>query len=128
MSETESKQIFAKKFGLLLAETGLSQVEVAALLSVSTSTVSSWCLAQRMPRMDKIERLSEIFSVPRSYFVEEDPAPLDPELQKTEQDLKLLARHLKELPAEQRERLIENFRETVELYYDAMEKKKGGGK
>lgn len=38
----------------------------------------------------------------------------------TERKLKLLARHLDQIPEEQRERLIKNFEDTIDLYFDAM--------
>ena len=70
MSESESKRIFAEKFNRILTERNQSQVEIARLLQVSTSTVSSWSQATRMPRMDKIEQLAAHFGVPKSYFIE----------------------------------------------------------
>ena len=64
MSEAESKKIFQKKFNRLLAEQHITQKEVAAI-----------CGATNMPRMDKIERLANYFSLPKSYFIEDDHQP-----------------------------------------------------
>lgn len=72
MSEAESKKIFQKKFNRLLAEQHITQKEVAAICGASTSTVSTWSKGTNMPRMDKIERLANYFSLPKSYFIEDD--------------------------------------------------------
>lgn len=75
MSEAESKKIFQKKFNRLLAEQHITQKEVAAICGASTSTVSTWSKGTNMPRMDKIERLANYFSLPKSYFIEDDHQP-----------------------------------------------------
>ena len=75
MSEAESKKIFIKKFNRLLAEQHITQKEVAAICGASTSTVSTWSKGTNMPRMDKIERLANYFSLPKSYFIEDDHQP-----------------------------------------------------
>ena len=75
MSEAESKRIFQKKFRELLEQRQLSQKEIAEICNVSTSTVSTWFKGINIPRMDKIERLANYFGLPKSYFIEESPAP-----------------------------------------------------
>lgn len=77
MSEAESKRIFQSRFNELLDSRHISQKEIASICKVSTSTVSTWSKGINMPRMDKIERLSEYFSIPKSYFIEENAADLD---------------------------------------------------
>lgn len=39
---------------------------------------------------------------------------------KTEQKLKLLARHLDEIPDDKREKLIKNFEDSIDVYLDAL--------
>lgn len=76
MSEAESKKIFQARFNQLLISHRISQKEIASVCQVSTSTVSTWSKGLNMPRMDKIERLADYFSVPKSYFIEETaPVP-----------------------------------------------------
>lgn len=76
MSEIESKRIFQKKFNQLLEERQITQKEVAGICNASTSTVSTWSNGTNMPRMDKIERLANHFGLPKSYFIEEEPASI----------------------------------------------------
>lgn len=69
-------QIFAKNLSRLLESHHISQRDIAKILSVSSSTVSSWCTGQKIPRMDKIERLASYFGVLKSDLIEEKPTPV----------------------------------------------------
>lgn len=60
------RRIFAENLLRLMRENEERQVDVARLLSVSKSTVSSYCSAQQLPRMDKIEQLAHHYGVSRS--------------------------------------------------------------
>jgi repressor LexA len=41
-------------------------------LKVNRSAISSWCNAQRTPRIDKLELLGDYFGVPIEYFLREN--------------------------------------------------------
>lgn len=69
-------QIFAKNLSRLLESHHISQRDIAKILSVSSSTVSSWCTGRKIPRMDKIERLASYFGVLKSDLIEEKPTPV----------------------------------------------------
>lgn len=75
MSENLLKKIFAKNLNYYLARADKSQSEIASLLNISTSTFSSWCTAQKMPRMDSIQALADYFHIQKSDLIEEKPAP-----------------------------------------------------
>lgn len=110
-------------------ELGLSQEELAHMLGYrSRSTIAKIEAGVNDIPQSKILAFAEALSTTPAELMgfTSHPTPRDPELQKTEQGLRLLARRLGELPADQRERLIQNFQDTVQLYYDAMEKKKEG--
>lgn len=70
MPSYETKKIFANNLTRLLAESGRTQLDLAKRMNVSPSTVSSWCTADKMPRMDKIEWMAEYFGVPTSALIE----------------------------------------------------------
>ena len=42
------------------------------MLGVSRSTVNKWMKQKAVPRMGLIEKMSSIFGVPKSFFIEED--------------------------------------------------------
>ena len=82
MSEYD-RSVFASNLSRLMAARGIKAVDIAALLHVSKSTVSSWLNAQKTPRMDKIESLAEYFGVAKSELIESGGSVLingDPEL------------------------------------------------
>lgn len=99
MSDTEFKVIFAKNLNHLLDVRGETQADIMRLLGVSKSTVSSWCTAEKMPRMDKVEALANHFGVMKSDLIEDKgdtkkPAPEGSELSAVDQELISLLRQL----------------------------------
>ena len=70
LSNYETKKIFSENLVHLLEESGKTQLDLAKQMQVAPSTVSSWCTADKMPRMDKVERMAEYFSVPTSALIE----------------------------------------------------------
>lgn len=66
----EINKIFANNLKKLLAESGMSQTELADKLNVSQQSVSSWVSGKTVPRMGKIEELSILFNVSKSEIIE----------------------------------------------------------
>ena len=73
------RRIFAENLLRLMRERQERQIDLARLLNVSKSTVSSYCSAQQLPRMDKIEQLALHFGVTRSALLGEEPEKAVPE-------------------------------------------------
>ncbi|MFR5876358.1 MAG: helix-turn-helix transcriptional regulator [Eubacterium sp.] len=65
------KKVFANNLNRIMEENEKKQADIRKLLNVSKSTVSSWCNAQKMPRMDKIEILAKYFGVLKSDLIED---------------------------------------------------------
>lgn len=72
------RYIFAANLKRLMQRSGERQVDIARILGVSKATVSAYCNAAQMPRMDKIEQLSRHFGVSRAELIEAVGAPLSP--------------------------------------------------
>ncbi|MBR2080037.1 MAG: helix-turn-helix transcriptional regulator [Oscillospiraceae bacterium] len=68
------KTVFARNLVRLMKASGETQADIARLLNVSKSTVSAYCKASQLPRMDKIEILAKHFSVQKSDLIEEPSA------------------------------------------------------
>lgn len=64
------KNIFASNLNYYMKKHHDTQVDIARLLGVSKSTVSSYCAGTQMPRMDKIEALSIHFGIRKSELLE----------------------------------------------------------
>lgn len=67
----ELKALFSSRLSALLNEQNINQAELAKILGVSESTVGKWMLMKSLPRMGIIQKLSDYFGVPKSYFLEE---------------------------------------------------------
>lgn len=64
--------IFADKLTLLRKKAGWSQEELAEHMDVSRQSVSKWEGAQSIPDLEKIIRLSELFSVSTDYLLKDE--------------------------------------------------------
>ena len=60
---TNTRKIFRDNLFYFLSKTGEQQTDICNLLDVSSSTVSSWFSADKMPRIEKIELLAEHYGV-----------------------------------------------------------------
>lgn len=57
----------------------MNQNTLAELLGMSESSIGKWTLGKSMPRtMGQIEKISSIFGVEKSYFLEPDPPTVQP--------------------------------------------------
>lgn len=65
------KKIFAKNLNKYMSENNKKPKDLCLLLNVGKSTVSSWCNAEKIPRMDKIEILAKYFGILKSDLIEE---------------------------------------------------------
>lgn len=66
MKEQEINNIIARNISDYMTRLDLYQQDVAEALNVSQATVSNWCKGIKMPRMDKIDKLCELFKCRRS--------------------------------------------------------------
>ena len=71
MSEQEFNILFAKNLNYYLRVNGITQLDLANRLGVSTSAVSAWCRGAKTPRMDKVDAMCKYFRIKRSDLMEE---------------------------------------------------------
>ena len=71
MEQQETKRIFAKNLKAVLTRNGVTQAELAEMMDVAYSSVSSWCNGVKIPRMDKIEWIANHFNIRKSDLIEE---------------------------------------------------------
>lgn len=72
MSDIENARlIISKRIQEVLDKNDMTQSDLAKILNVSESTVGKWILMKSIPRMGIIQKLSDYFNVPKSYFLEE---------------------------------------------------------
>ena len=72
MSNLGNKETMAKNIRRYLAKKGMTMVALADLIDVPYNTVNNWCNAVSYPRIDKIERMANLFGVTKADLVEEE--------------------------------------------------------
>lgn len=70
MNNQEINKIIAENLSSLLEKSGKTQLDLADYMGVSQATISNWCKGVKLPRMDKIDRICDFFSVSRSQLME----------------------------------------------------------
>lgn len=65
------KRIFARNLTKILEDNNMSQTELAKYLGVTKGSVSQWCLGEKMPRMDKVQKIAIKFNLSLSDLVED---------------------------------------------------------
>lgn len=63
MSEEQYRKKFGKRLSYYMSINGKNQMDLMNDLSLSSSTISSWCNGVRLPRMEKIEMLANYFGI-----------------------------------------------------------------
>jgi len=66
MSEQEINRIIAQNIVRYMEIKGLNQADIAEYVGVTQASVSNWCKGVKMPRMDKIDKLCELFGCSRT--------------------------------------------------------------
>lgn len=69
MKEAEFNKIFAAKLKYFLARNNMTQADLANKLGVGTTSVYNWCSGLKTPRMDKVDKMCEIFGISRSALI-----------------------------------------------------------
>lgn len=77
MSEQEINSIIANNISFHLERYGKSQVDLADYMNVSQATVSNWCKGNKLPRMDKIDKICEFFNIKRSDLMNDRTEAVD---------------------------------------------------
>lgn len=72
MTDDDYKLIFAKNLKYYLDINNKTQMDLINDLGLSSSTVSNWCTGLKLPRMNKIEMLSDYFNIRKSDLLEDD--------------------------------------------------------
>lgn len=71
MPETEFNQLFSKRLRFYLSKYEMTQLELSKRLGVGSTSVYNWCNGIKAPRMDKVDKMCEIFHCKRSDLIED---------------------------------------------------------
>ena len=69
--------MFPERLKELRKEKGMTQIELAAALGVSSGTVAMWETGKRKPSLERMDRLTDVFDKRLDYILgtSDDPAP-----------------------------------------------------
>lgn len=67
----KQQKLLSSRLKELLKNHNMTQTEAARKLGVSPQTFNTWTQEKAMPRMDKLQKLAEMFGVTTAYFVDE---------------------------------------------------------
>lgn len=69
--DNKYREIFSNNLNYYMQLNGKIQDDLVKALNLKSSTISSWCNAQKLPRMDKIVLLADYFGIHFSKLIEE---------------------------------------------------------
>lgn len=69
MDERTFNSIFARNLRHYLDMNKMTQVELSKKLNVGTTSVYNWCSGTKIPRMDKVDKMCQIFGCNRSDLI-----------------------------------------------------------
>lgn len=72
MPDDKQKEVFARNLNKYLERSGKTQKEVAQAIGVIPTTFNTWCLAQALPRMGKVQLLADYFGINKSDLIEDN--------------------------------------------------------
>ena len=74
MGDEQQKIIFSRNLNKYLTEYGKSQKEDAEAIGVIPSTFNTWCQGIALPRMGKVQALSDYFGINKSDLIDDKSA------------------------------------------------------
>ena len=89
---SDFNKLFSSNLNYLLKRDNMTQAELAKKLGVGTTSVYNWCSGLKTPRMDKIDKMCEIFNITRSYLIAFD---YENEVLKMVENQEVMARNIR---------------------------------
>ena len=70
MTDNELNLSIARAIQYYIKLNNMTQAELAEKLGVSAQAVTSWCKGDKIPRMDKVDKMCEMFDIKRSQLID----------------------------------------------------------
>lgn len=91
MKETDFNKLFAAKLKFYLEKNQMSQADLANKLGVGTTSVYNWCSGLKTPRMDKVDKMCEIFHISRSTLIADAPVYEEKSISYSDEEKELIS-------------------------------------
>ena len=110
MSKEWSRQVFSRNLRKYIADSGKTQKELADIVGVSAPTFNEWVSGKKFPRIDKIQKLADLFGILKSDLIEEkEKSATDDGLTENQRKLIDFAEQLSDDQAEKVLRLMQSI-------------------
>ena len=135
MQYREGDLMIGDKIRKLRISLGLNQTEFSKKLYVTPAAVSQWETNATRPDMDRLMRISKVFSVPLDYFSDEEKEYSEAELIKQHimielgaempktSEAKIISGVIDKMPPEKREQALNIMKAVFTQYADSFERK-----
>ena len=90
---------------------GISQSKLGEIVGAAQNTVCNWENGSRQPDNETLIKMATYFEVTTDYLLgltNDD-----------DEKIRLIARHLEQIPEADREQLVKNFEQTIDIYLSA---------
>ena len=116
MSNIGNKEIFAKNLLYYINKSGVTQRDVAEVVDVSPSTFNEWIKGKKYPRIDKIEKLANYFSIQKSDLIEEYTEKNNsPDKQELTEGEKLVLELFRKIPEDRQPEALELLQVALKM-------------
>lgn len=110
-------------FEQLLQKHGVSAYKISKDTGISQVTLSNWKNGRSTPKQDKLKLIADYFGVSLNYLMGlEDKDIYENELEAknpTEKELLLLCRKVNDAPDEVKEQIVNQFKNSIDIYLKA---------
>lgn len=110
-------------FEQLLQKYGVTAYKVAKETGVTQTTLSNWKSGRSIPKQPSMQKIADFFGVSLDYLMtgkEPEDKQSDFEAKnKTERDLLVLCRSMDDVTEEEKEALVNNFRNSIDIFLKA---------
>lgn len=104
-----------ERFVQLLQENGITAYRVSKNTGVTQTTLSDWKTGRATPRTATLQKIADYFDVSLDWLLGNTDYRKGSEYS-TDKDIILVARHLENIPDEDRKAVIETIERTIDLY------------
>lgn len=104
-----------ERFVQLLQEHGMTAYRVSKETGVTQTTLSDWKTGRAKPKTETLKKIADYFNVSLDWLVGQTDTT-ENEKYSVCPDIKLVARHLEDIPEADREVIIKAIEQTIEVY------------
>ena len=108
-----------ERFMQLLQKHEITAYRVSKETGVTQTTLSDWKTGRAIPRVATLQKIADYFNVSLDWLMGKGEASEENNYAAYPSDIRLVARHLENIPDEDRQMIIKSFEQTIDLYLKA---------